>query len=341
MTTKDLPAGTVEALDFIHDPKAIQRAQIMRKTGQTEANLRAMRPELWNGAHACNLILLPDLASALSLYRAHVTKCCLSSDHNGHFCPDLMEQRIDGRLCHLTPEQIAACEALSRRLADAVRELRPSLNAAPRMHRAEMGDLWDAGLIAQGDERPCFDPHFDGAEPAKGAGDGAFRILCNTDTAWGQNDGQNLATTLCLASVLSTFGPVEIWVQQGWLAHHNTDPTSRNSGITCFRVGSMGSISPAALAFWLGSPFRDSPFSWLVNQEIGRGCGGTSGAPAIPCDFYNGNATGWPGSSIPDAAIALTQPETEAGQRQLKRLAEHLAGMLCAVVYPDSVTAHV
>ena len=337
-----LPEGCIELLDFRHDPAFTMRTPEMRlalcvANGYQE-KYRATICDNWakwakdNPPHACNLVLLPDLATACDIFRSGN-----GSDYGGQsYDLETVCQFVTGQKCHINPELLARITALSDRLADAVRELQPTLNATPRHYRAEMGDIWDAGLIAEGDERPCFAPRYDGPEPAKGQGNGAYRILINTDTSFGRSDSENLATTLCLCNVLAHFGPVEIWVQQGWLSTGNTNPASRSSGVTCFRVGELGSINPSALAFWLGSPYRDSVFSYVISRKLGRSSSGCSQSPAVPCDWFSSNATG---AKQPSANSAIANPNSPDGKAELAALAAYLVQVCEGIIYPaDTLT---
>jgi hypothetical protein len=334
MPTK-LPEGCIEPLDFLHDPAATYRTHEKRLALAVARGFDnpTHTAERWknfadhNPPHPCNLILLPDLAAACALFSQGKGKGYDGKNHN----PEEVIAHVTGEKCHFSPELLDRITSLADRLADAVREMQPTLAATPKHYRAEMGDIWDAGLIAEGDERPCFAPRYDGPEPSKGQGNGAYRILINTDTSFGRSDSENLATTLCLCNVLSHFGPVEIWTQQGWLSTGCTNPASRSSGIVCFRVGELGSINPSALAFWLGSPFRDSVFSYVISRQLGRSTSGCSQSPAVPCDWFSSNATG---AVQPSANEALQDPNSTAGKAELKNLAAYLVTVCEGIIYP-------
>ena len=335
-----LPEGCIEPLDFMHDPAAQFRTHEKRLayanaqgSGNPEKTAAYWKDYADNNPpHPCNLVLLPDLATACDVFRSG------NGTGYNHKSYDTEEvcRYVTGQKCHVSPDLLNRITSLADRLADAVRELQPTLCATPKHYRAEMGDIWDAGLIAEGDERPCFSPRYDGPEPAKGQGNGAYRILINTDTSFGRSDSENLATTLCLCNVLSHFGPVEIWVQQGWLNTNNTDPASRSSGIVCFRVGELGRINPSALAFWLGSPYRDSVFSYVISRKIGRTNSGCSQSPAVPCDWFSSNATG---AKQPSANQALADPTSPEGKTEINNLAAYLVTVCEGIIYPaDTLT---
>jgi hypothetical protein len=338
-----LPEGCIEPLDFMHDPYAPQRTPEKRKALCVALGYSPSEHEricaMWKShaestpPHPCNLVLLPDLATACDVFRSANS----GSAYHGHsYDPQNVIDHVTGQKCHVSPDLLNRITSLADRLADAVRELQPTLCATPKHYRAEMGDIWDAGLIAEGDERPCFAPRYDGPEPSKGQGNGAYRILINTDTSFGRSDSENLATTLCLCNVLAHFGPVEIWVQQGWLNTNNTDPASRSSGIVCFRVGELGSINPSALAFWLGSPYRDSVFSYVISRKIGRTNSGCSQSPAVPCDWFSSNATG---AKQPSANQALADPTSPEGKTEINNLAAYLVTVCEGIIYPaDTLT---
>ena len=346
---KNLPEGAVEILDWKHDPAHHLRTPERREARADRESLagepRARALKSWE-IHAntfppvpCNLILLPDLITACACFRLGIAKL---KTENSNFL-DINENNVIahvmGEKCHISAPVLAQVIALADSLTDAVRELSPSLAATPKHYRAEIGDIWDAGLIAEGDERPCFSPRYDGPEPSKGQGNGAYRILINTDTSFGRSDSENLATTLCLCNVLSHFGPVEIWIQQGWIGYGGYGAADRQSGVVSFRVGEMSSINPSALAFWLGSPLRDGTFSYAISRFFGRSNGGTSQSPAVPCDLYTANACG---PEMPDASYALALPDTKKGKEELAVFAQWCAQICAGIIYPESVeTANV
>lgn len=301
--SNQLPEGAIEVLDYSH--------------GQCRQNL----------------ILLPSMSEALSLYATGLAMIPAGS-RKYYTQPNEMAQYVLGNKCHLNEELLGKIASLSDRVVEAVYDLNPSLAATPRYNRTEVDDLWDAGLIAMGDERPCFTSRYDGEEPSKGKGDGAYRILINTDTCWGNSDSQGLATLICLTTVLSHFNPVEVWVQQGWLSYGYNDSRTRKSGITCFRVGAMSSINLASMAFWLGSPLRDGLFSQLVNKGLGREHSGVSVTAAIPCDFYTNNGVH---QNVPCCSHAITAPNTDQGKAQIKQLAEWVSKISQGIIYPDSI----
>lgn len=203
-------------------------------------------------------------------------------------------KQISGEKPHLPLATLAMIEKYSHKLAEATLELYPSLNRTPQLHRGEVGDMWDAGLIASDDDRPCFDFKNDGECAHTGKGDGAFRFVINTDTSFGRSDGENMAVSLALFTILQTFAPVEVWIQQGWLSSNcgETEQHKPNmsSGMTIFRVGAGTTLSAAQLAFWFGSPNRDSPYSRQINSELGRVYGGCASSCALPHDIYTRNA---------------------------------------------------
>ena len=175
---------------------------------------------------------------------------------------------------------------LADEIVDYALMIDPSLsNTEGGWQTAENGPIADSSLVASGVPNPCFKRRHDGEEAKDGAGDGAYRVVICTDKPyWGQvND--NSAYITALVTILQNFGPVEIWIQQGWL-HPKGDVNDIRSGVTLFKLDADGGIDPTQLAFWTGHRFKDAVFSHAVNSEIGRTQSAVSTVSEIPCDVF-------------------------------------------------------
>ncbi|MEW6303773.1 MAG: hypothetical protein AB1705_09895 [Verrucomicrobiota bacterium] len=135
-------------------------------------------------------------------------------------------------------------------------------------------------LIAAGEPRCCLRRKQAGPQVKPGAGDGAYRIILNTDVAWWGRPADNSALMGALVLLLQTFGPVEVWIQQGWLGGAPRD------GVTLFKLDFTGSFEPTQLAFWVGGEGKDIPFSYAISRGCGRDSTGPSEKPEISCDLY-------------------------------------------------------
>lgn len=173
----------------------------------------------------------------------------------------------------------ATANKLCAEMVEKAKDIEPSLSLEKSYKPSEEGEVWDAGKIAADDPMAFFDPQRN-AQPRSGRGDGAFRILINTDVAWYGNPAQQCAALMAVVLLLQRQAPVEIWIQQGWLG------SAKQDGITLFKIFSGGVIQPQNIYFWIGSPYKDHPYSWAINRVLGRRYSGTSSAPEIPCDLY-------------------------------------------------------
>lgn len=168
---------------------------------------------------------------------------------------------------------------LADSMIDAAKNIEPSLTQEQTYQPSEEGELWDAGKIASNDPIAFFSPNRTD-RPKSGRGDGAFRILINTDVGWWADPTTQVAALMAIVTLLQRQAPVEIWIQQGWLGDSTTD------GITLFKIFSGGAILPQHLYFWIGSPYKDSPYSYIVNQMLRRVKSRVSMSPELPCDLY-------------------------------------------------------
>ena len=113
----------------------------------------------------------------------------------------------------------------------------------------------------------------------EGAGQGAYRLLINTDVSWWGNPVDNDAIVGSIIMLLQRFAPVEIWIQQGWLGCCETD------GVTLFKLDFTSAFNPTQLSFWINHKGKDIPFSHQINAVLGRQNTRTSITAAIDCDL--------------------------------------------------------
>lgn len=178
-----------------------------------------------------------------------------------------------------------------KKLADEIVEhallIDPSLsNTQGGWQTAENGPIADSSLVASGVPNPCFKRRYDGEQAQDGSGDGAYRIVLCTDVAYWGNSSDNSAYIMALVTILQNFGPVEVWIQQGWLAKDGEYYGGVTSGTTLFKLDADGGIDPTQLAFWCGNRNADHLFSHAVNDQIGRTSKQVSTKAEIPCDLF-------------------------------------------------------
>lgn len=245
---------------------------------------------------------------------------------------------IEDAITQGDPRKIHQVNQLTDKLVGLIYEINPSLKLDVHRQRAENGDIWDAGLIGSEDPMPCWDMKVTQKIKRGAGGDGAYRIIINTDTSFGRSDSENCLVLCAMVSVLQQYSDVEIWVQQGWVANHqdghkegvNTDYGSPMNGITLFPAFRGSGLHPAQIMFWAGHPMRDSIFSHLINEKIGRESSGCSEAAELDCDLYTRNGCF---SEMPPFNFNLHNPEQEF--KQLKALAKWTAGQLSSVLLEE------
>jgi hypothetical protein len=179
------------------------------------------------------------------------------------------------------PESKHLISELATKLMQLALELQPSIASAYcGFERWEDGEEVLLDLLRDGDDRPFLRRKRGDVEPKSGKGDGAYRIILNTDVAWWGKPVMNAGVMGALVLVLQQFAPVEVWIQQGWLGNGDDD------GVSLFKLEFNGNFDPTQLSFWCGSEYKDIPFSNFVNRSIGRESSGTAKHPELPCDLY-------------------------------------------------------
>ncbi len=169
----------------------------------------------------------------------------------------------------------------AERLADLVTAIEPSLAANyAGFERSEDGIAIDVGLLASGDDRPFFKRASQGEIGNQGGRGRAYRVVLNTDVSWFGSADDNAAVVGALVLCLQRFGPVELWIQQGWLGDYDDD------GVTLFKLDFSQGFEPAQLAFWCGHELKDNAFSFEVNMGLGRRSSGSSKSAEIPADLF-------------------------------------------------------
>jgi hypothetical protein len=210
-------------------------------------------------------------------------------------------------------------------LRDMVLDIEPRLNVGHLgFERAEEGIDTSPDLCASGEASCCLRRRRASDMPADGVGDGAYRIIINTDVSWWGKPSDNAALMGALVLVFQTFRPVEIWIQQGWLGDE------LNNGVTLFKLDFEGSFEPTQLAFWLGHPWKDHEFSFWISRALGRTEGGTSTIAEIPCDLY------LRGDWMSQYDFQYATP-----QRQREIMAKWIADTCMKIAFPDRLEAAV
>lgn len=157
-----------------------------------------------------------------------------------------------------------------------------SLNKQGYVRSSDEGTHCSPELLAAGEEQCLFKSKHstEKALQKTPSGEGAYRILINTDVWWLGQPDDNCAMIACIILLLQRYAPVEVWIQQGWLGYRDDC-----NGVTLFKLDYTAGLDLANLAFWIASPLKDNPFSWLVNKALGRRNNGTSQVCEIEADL--------------------------------------------------------
>jgi len=147
------------------------------------------------------------------------------------------------------------------------------------LQTATEGFTTTADLIMSGEENCMLKKKLSEFELKEGSGEGAYRILLNTDISWWGNEVDNDAIVGSIITLLQRFAPVEVWIQQGWLGCCETD------GVTLFKLDFTSTFNPAQLSFWINHKGKDIPFSHQINKVLGRQNSRTSIKAEIDCDM--------------------------------------------------------
>jgi hypothetical protein len=144
-------------------------------------------------------------------------------------------------------------------------DLAPSLRANyAGFNRSDDGFTVSPELLAAGEEQCCIRRKEGGESVRQGSGEGAYRIIINTDVEWRGLPEDNASMIGALVTLLQQFKPVEVWVQQGWTGEQFGD------GVTMFKLDFTGAFDVTQLAFWCGNKNKDRVFSFLINKGLGR-----------------------------------------------------------------------
>ena len=323
----------------------------MNLLDQEQHNIRVVKGQQVDGCQNQTLIYLSSFAQAWNIFAklmgdesaqnplkyAQEQGLAISLNKHEYDNAATLKQRMDTCWKQITEgpsgDFISSVERVSHHLIETAVDIEPSMRPVHELKRTEEGPMWDAGLIASEDERPCFDRIQPTNVFRKGDGT-AFRLIINTDTCHGHSDSENCLVTISLVRCLLYFGEVELWIQQGWVGSHP------GSGVTLFPIHKGQEITPALTWFWLASSYRDSVFSRVVNLGLGRKNSYVSQAPQMEHDIYMANAIG--GGSLPSVNLGSIDKTLKAGKELSKedrdsmdKLAKWLADTIKKTVYTD------
>jgi len=196
----------------------------------------------------------------------------------------VQEKEFDGCVADIThgdPAYKESITELCEKLVDLASEIEPSLSVNySGFQRSEDGIDALPKLVAQRDENPYPRRKNGGDQVKDGTGQGAYRIIINTDISWWGQPTDAAGMMGALIVVLSRFKPVEVWVQQGWMGPDDGD------GVTMFKLDFTGGFDPTQLAFWCGHPKKDAVYSYILSRALNRNGSNTSTTAEIECDLY-------------------------------------------------------
>lgn len=176
--------------------------------------------------------------------------------------------------------QKAAISELAQRIMHLAHMIEPGLSVKPMgFERGEEGFDLSPEAFLSGDDRPAIRRRVS-FEPRGKEGGEAYRVIINTDVSWFGEPDDNAGLIGGLVLCLQQFGPVEIWIQQGWLGNDSKD------GTTLFKLDFNGAFDATQLAFWVGHHNKDAVFSYCISRGLQRAGFGSSSEPEIDAQLY-------------------------------------------------------
>lgn len=165
-------------------------------------------------------------------------------------------ERVQARC--IEGDRAAADNALdqSNALIDNAIALDSRLARRPCWERSEDGVFADAGLVASGDDSPCFDMRRRSLRDAAACGE-PVNVVISTDSS----TPANLAAVIATIRIVQQFRPVHVWWQGAWLADDG-----RDVGYVFLAPLVQGDMDYARLAYVIGDYTRDSASFSALHQ---------------------------------------------------------------------------
>lgn len=232
-------------------------------------------------------IILDDAQEAISLTQNWIKNLSKKDKHYmwGDYYSGNYQNKFQECVDSITkgdPEFKHKVEEIMESLLGIVDNIQPqfSQNRQGYTRSSEEGVTTTPELLMSGEEMCILKPKNDAEKEVKmGAGDGAYRLIINTDVSWFGKPEDNAAMVGALITLLQRYAPCEVWVQQGWLGGHLSD------GVTLFKLDYTAGLDITNLAFWITHRYKDSVFSYIVNRALGRKSYATSCHAEIESDL--------------------------------------------------------
>ena len=136
----------------------------------------------------------------------------------------------------------------SQSLIDAAIAIEPRLAKRPQWERADDGVFADAGLVASGDDSPCYQMTRRSLREASQCGE-PVKVVVSTDCA----TPTSLAAFVAVVRIVQQFRPVHVYWQGAWLADDG-----REAGYVYHAPVITGDMDFARLAYILADCTRDT-----------------------------------------------------------------------------------
>jgi hypothetical protein len=138
-------------------------------------------------------------------------------------------------------------ESFAEELVMLALEEDPALAAKSTWERREFADVFDAGLIASGDERPCFERVRRGLSDASGSD--PVEVVVSTDKTG--IDPRAWSAFVAAVRIVQQFRPVHVWWQGSWLNE------GRTKGHVFLVPLVQGDMDFSRVSFAVSDPMRD------------------------------------------------------------------------------------
>ena len=228
-----------------------------RKLGKTHAkNLEALGPRepFSPETDGLNIETIPTVCKGLGAVRQYY-------QFQGKRAPEIQTHIERNAMNGGDPDTLAHAVDHSQALIDKAIASDNRLARRPQWQRAEDGIFADAGLVASGDDSPCYDMTRAALAMQATAGSPA-RICISTDGS----TPTSLAAFIATARIVQQFRPLEIWHQGAWLADNGYE-----AGYVFLTPLIQNDWDYSRIQFFLSDPARDHySFCLLYNRCVMR-----------------------------------------------------------------------
>jgi hypothetical protein len=154
------------------------------------------------------------------------------------------------------PDAVASALEASNALIDSALALDTRLARRARWVRSDDGIFADAGLVASGDDSPCYDMSRAKIREYEAAGT-PVNVVVSTD-----GSPANLEAFIAVARIVQQFRPLNVWWQGAWLTENS------RAGVVFLAPLIQGDMDFARVQFVLSSRYRDHLSFYVMETQL-------------------------------------------------------------------------